>query len=98
MIQVIFDLGQMGLQEIQALLGFFGLTHHVLLQIILTDVIEHGANAPLVILTDVIEHGANAPLVFPFKGKGDNPGILALLADLKIPLQLAYHIQQRLLD
>ncbi|MNG23345.1 hypothetical protein D3C85_1029520 [compost metagenome] len=73
----------MGLQEIQALLGFFRLAHHVLLQIILTD---------------VIEHGTNAPLVFPFKGKGDNPGILALLADLKIPLQLAYHIKQRLLD
>ena len=53
-VQVIFDLGQMGLQEIQALLGFFGLAQHVLLEIVLAD---------------VIEHSTNTSLVFPFQGQ-----------------------------
>ena len=82
-VQVIFDLGKMGLQEIQALLDFFGLAQHVLLEIVLAD---------------VIEHSTNTSLVFPFQGQGDDPGILALLADLKTTLQLANHIKQRLLD
>ncbi|MNF81200.1 hypothetical protein D3C84_634610 [compost metagenome] len=82
-VQLIFDLGQMDLQEIQALLGLFGLAHHILLQIVLAD---------------VVEHRANAALVFPFQRQRDDPGIFALLADLKITLQLGDHIQSRLFD
>ncbi|MNF83978.1 hypothetical protein D3C84_663180 [compost metagenome] len=71
----------MDLQEVQALLGLFRLAHHILLQIVLAD---------------VVEHRANSPLVFPFQRQQDDPGILALLADLKTTLQLGDHIQYRL--
>ncbi|MNY02175.1 hypothetical protein D3C86_1347370 [compost metagenome] len=73
----------MDLQEVQALLGLFGLAHHVLLQ---------------VVLADVVEHRTNAALVFPFQRQRDDPRIFALFTDLKITLQLCDHIQYRLLD
>ena len=73
----------MRLQEIQALLGLFGLAYHILLQIVLADVVEHRTNAALVI---------------PFQRQRDDPGIFALFTDLKIALQLGNHIQSRLFD